>query len=134
MSNVTPGKDDMLTDDQIAVKQTLSQHLDNEVEQIDFTVASKLSAARQRALAEQTTSTTWYGRLGWQHMATALASLALVYVLASQIPGSNAPPPTAQDTEFATVNLMEELSLLAEGEDIEFYQNLEFLEWLENNS
>lgn len=134
MSNVTPSKDNMLTDDEIAVKQTLSQHLDNEVEQIDFTVASKLSAARQRALAQQSTSTSWYGRLGWQHLATAVASLALVYVLASQIPGTNAPPPTEPGTEFVAVNLMEELSLLAEGDDIEFYQNLEFLEWLENNS
>ncbi len=137
MSNRQTAVDDALSGDERAVKQALGQHLDTEVQALDFTVTSKLAAARHRAMDQYRTKPAWHSLFGWQSVAAGTATLAVAYVIGGQMLNTTtlqSVPDAAVTLEAGTGVLMEDLTILAEGDDIEFYQNIEFLEWLENNS
>ena len=124
-----------LSNDDLLVKKAIGHHLDSQVAQLDFTVTSKLAAARHRALDRQKKQPAWYSVSGWQPLARATGALAVALIIGSQLTDTTTRiQPSPQTAETVTSTLMEDITILAEGDDIEFYQNIEFLEWLESNS
>lgn len=133
-SNSNPDK---LTEDEITVQNVLNKHLDAQVENLDFNISSKLSAARHQALAgEPRISKKSFGIVGLQWPALVVASCAVVLVafLAVQL---NTEAPEADSSQLATYEptlFIEDLNILSAADDIDFYQSVEFLEWMENNA
>ena len=121
-----------LPEDDQWLKDSLNQHLNAKVDQLDFTVTSKLAAARHRALEQNIRqSSNW---LGVPAASAGVAVLALAVFISGKF-YSPAPPITAPTSaRVAQSDFMEDLPLLAAADDIEFYQSIEFLEWMEKYS
>lgn len=134
MSKSNAAHNQGLSSDEQAVKQALDAHLDTRVQNLDFTVTSKLAAARHRAMDQALVQPGWQRLFGWQSVAGSAAALTVAYVIGGHLLTSPAMVPDLPGNELTTSDLMEDLTILAEGDDIEFYQNIEFLEWLESNS
>lgn len=134
MSDRNHNPQSKLIEDERVVQCAVKAHLDAQVETLDFTVTSKLAAARHTALSALDEKPAWYKLPGWRTVAISTAALAMVYVISSQLLLTSAVQQrNPQIANLNTGELMEELTILAEGDDIEFYQNIEFLEWLEHN-
>jgi len=119
------GKDKQtLLDEQLllsAAKSTLEHNID----QIDEQVQSRLAAARRQAIDAYSTKQSvpakysqWILPMGG--LATVGAALLLTVTLWTM--------PTDQKVE--PVAVLEDINLLTGSEDIDFYQELEFYEWL----
>ncbi len=110
---------------------SLKKSLDAEVNELDSTSSAKLISARYRALEQLQTQKqsifTGYGRVG---LAVAVAaSIVITVTLLIEAP--------RQVIEINTSNeatLFENLNILASSDSVEFYQSLDFLIWLENES
>lgn len=118
--------------------ESLNNHLNTQVEALDYTVTSKLSAARHRALASEPRRLTGVGSsFTWFSPAKAfggMGALMAIGVLGFQM-YTQGPANTAQIDNHATQQVfIEDLNLLSASDDLEFYQSLEFLEWMESNS
>jgi len=137
-STPLPGKDRNPGEDEQWVRRAVQQHYDQEVENLDFNVVNKLSAARHRALDQDVSGVGKAGayRPRWSVLLAGSAALALAIVVGKQIyvPGVEPLTITAESISPNTSNLIEDLPLLSATEDIEFYQSLEFLEWMASNS
>ncbi len=142
-NNATLNAGELSLDNDQWITKALSTHLDVQADNLDFNVSSKLSAARYRALAQQPSSqSSTRSKASWFNWTTALGStavLALVFLVSVQFFPMN----PSQPSELAQVvppnqitqrELIEDLNLLSATDDIEFYQSVEFLEWLESNS
>jgi hypothetical protein len=109
----------------------LNRVLEQEVRELDQVTLSKLSAARHRATAE--TKDSWIPLKPWV-FGTGLASMALLAMIV--LPRFSSPvvdqPEVVQLTSSAAV--LEDLSILAAGEGVDFYQSVDFLLWLESNT
>ena len=113
------------------IKAVLDQ-LDQDSRSLDAATASRLNQARQRALQEVRS-----GRAAWQGwrlpaaLAGGLASVTLAVLLWQAWPGAGQSPtlPSAMDTNHALAQL--DLALLSEQDSLEFYQDLEFYQWLD---
>lgn len=159
-SNSNP---DVLSEDELALQNVLNKHLDAQVENLDFNISSKLSAARHQALAgEPRVSKKSFGIAGLQWPALVAASCAVVLVafLAVQL---NMEAPEADSSQLAVVlapeadslqlavveapeadslqlatyeptHFIEDLNILSAADDIDFFQSVEFLEWMESNA
>lgn len=134
----SPNSDsDSLSDDELAVQNALNKHLDAQVENLDFNISSKLSAARHQALAGQARAgSRFFGFAGLQWPGLVVASCAVVFVafLALQL---NTVAPEADSSQVAIyepTHFIEDLNILSATDDIDFYQSVEFLEWMENNA
>ncbi len=108
----------------------LEQKLEQETNTLDAVTRSKLSAARYRATAsvEETRSTSRPWTVG-----VGLASIALVAMV--WLPALKTPPAeqTATPSLTSTTAVLEDLIILAAGDDVDFYQSVDFLLWLESN-
>ena len=123
------------------IKGAVQHHLDQETDQLDFNVSSKLAAARHRAMDQNNAATTssitdW---LNWPALAGGTAMLLVALVVGNQFysPTTDTIPDAitiAENTSAPTSALIEDLPLLSATDDIEFYQSIEFLEWMESNS
>jgi len=136
--DTSSSSDKTMSKDELWIKESLSNHLDAQVESLDYTVTSKLSAARHRALAlEQPKNSIFTAKKTWFSWTAALASTA-VLVLAVTAGMRLLPQSQTQTVELAgqmsQAVLLEDLNLLSASDDIEFYQSVEFLEWMESNS
>ena len=94
--------------------------LDEREQSIDYVTRTKLSAARARAMDSGS-------RFQWLGARTAgaaitLAVCALVFV--------NLPRDAPQSTPLMA---SQDLPILSSSEDLEFYQSLEFLEWMDDS-
>ncbi|MDB4223256.1 DUF3619 family protein [Granulosicoccus sp.] len=133
-SNSNPDK---LTEDEITVQNVLNKHLDAQVENLDFNISSKLSAARHQALAGQSRlggKSFGIGGLQWPGLVAASCAVVLVAFLAVQL---NSEAPEADSSQLANYEpalFIEDLNILSAADDIDFYQSVEFLEWMENNA
>ena len=133
-SNSNPDK---LTEDEITVQNVLNKHLDAQVENLNFNISSKLSAARHQALAgEPRISKKSFGIVGLQWPALVVASCAVVLVafLAVQLNTEAPEADSSQLTTYEPTLFIEDLNILSAADDIDFYQSVEFLEWMENNA
>ena len=109
----------------------LNRVLEQEVSELDQVTLSKLSAARHRATA--VTNDSWIPTRPWA-FGTGLASMALLAMII--LP--NFSPPVVLQPEVpqltSTAAVLEDLSILAGGEGVDFYQSVDFLLWLESNT
>lgn len=97
--------------------------LDRKAEELDGHTLSRLRQARARAIARGSKPAGWLRLPDWSiagGMATATIALLAFSFLLEAPPDSGLPPITAGDLE-----------ILASGEDLEFYDRLEFYRWLE---
>lgn len=126
-------------DDEQWLEALLTQHLDANVESLDFNVSSKLSAARHRALASAEEANSFSGSKhmqwwSWPSLFVSSAVLAMAIFTGIQL----FPSPDESTSNLAAhatqSKLMEDLTLLSASDEIEFYQSMEFLEWMEHNS
>ena len=107
--------------------------LNAEVDQLTLVDTARLQAARRRAL-DRTPARQGY-TLPWQGLAAAVILVAVVIVRLLQSGGNAVPEVTTASSKPAQMDgLFNDLPLLAAGEDVDFYQDLEFLIWLENNN
>ncbi len=105
------------------IKQNIKNSMDNITESIDVSTQVKLNEARHAAL-NQTNKKRLAPMLSLLGMACAV--ILVVSLLWNQAPIEN----IATQGE---ISWLEDLDLLATEEDPEFYQDLEFLSWLEEN-
>ena len=134
-----PGNETQNTaDDEQWVAQNLQEHLDSKVETLDFNVTSKLSAARRRALASEQTSSTSDGfsnkLFKSQALVGGVAVMVLTVFLGSQLMPQQVAPTIEQASELTHTSLIEDMTMLSSSEDIEFFEAIEFLEWMESNA
>jgi hypothetical protein len=128
---------DVLTNDELAVQSVLNEHLDAQVENLDFNISSKLSAARHQALAGQSRAGSrsfGFAGLQWPGLVVASCAAVLVAFFALQL---NTPTPEAESLQMAVndpTHFIEDFNILSATDDIDFYQSVEFLEWMENNA
>ncbi len=126
---------------------SLRTHLDSQADHLDFNTTSKLSAARRQALAQEPVGesnisfarsrlASWFN---WTTVVGSTAVIAAAIFLGLQFNLMN-PSQVGGPAEWTTENqvsqqmLIEDLNLLSASDDIEFYQSVEFLEWMESNS
>jgi hypothetical protein len=128
---------DRLSDEEAAVQNVLNKHLDAQVENLDFNISNKLSAARHKALAGQSRAASkkfGFAGLQWPHLMVASCAVVLVAFLAVQL---NSTAPEAESPQIALnepTHFIEDLNILSAADDIDFYQSVEFLEWMESNA
>lgn len=135
---------DKLSEDEQKLKRHLSAHLDTQAESLDFNVSHKLKAARHRAMAGEAASKPgWFGRASWQMVAGGSFAAVLLALVVNQLSIESTSlqdsPVASLETETTavaatTATLIEDLHLLSATDDIDFYQSVEFLEWMEMNS
>ena len=120
------------------IEDSLQSHLDARADNLDYTVTSKLSAARHRALSLDATGestknspTVWFN---WVNAAGGTAVLALAIVFGMRVYSPIKPQTEDPIGLISQQVLMEDLNMLSSSDDIEFYQAVEFLEWMETNS
>ena len=133
-----------LTQDEQTLKVHLSSHLDAQTEALDYNITSKLSAARHRALAaEQASESSWLAGISWNMVARGTVAAAFLAFMVNQMIVDDTTPsePLVAEVETqtepvitTTANIIEDLHLLSATDDIDFYQSVEFLEWMEMNS
>ncbi len=111
------------------INDALIENLDEEVNKLDSISKAKLSAARYRALESLESKSNASISDFWKAGITAVASIVVATTLWIGIPQQGAViPPTAEASVFADLNI------LASSNSVEFYQSLDFLIWLENES
>ncbi|MEM7377657.1 MAG: hypothetical protein AAF460_09145 [Pseudomonadota bacterium] len=105
--------------------------LDAEADQLNAVERARLAAARRRALdrvpARALPIRPWHG------LAVAAVLLAVLAVPALRTPPATTPP-AATASAPPVDGLFNDLALLSASEDVDFYQDLEFLIWLEDNN
>lgn len=105
----------------------IKSHLDQQTEQLDAGVLSRLTRARHRALEAGRGSAAGWPWKHWMPLpvaglaAAATVLLALALTLGTPETGSNGTP-------------LEDLDLLASADQLELYENLEFYAWLAESS
>ena len=109
----------------------LIAELDAAVDAIDGSTASRLASARREALAQVPgkRSISLFGT-PWATAAAGLAA-SLVVVLLWFEPVENSADLIATDSGLIT---LESLPILTSSEDLEFFQSVDFLVWMEKNS
>ena len=137
--NKKPGTDSNSDDSQFNISEqlfnsALNQHLNTRAENLDYNVTHKLAAARRRVLDQTESSTSVDNE--WSRLTAAsvgaLASVSALYFgVKLYAPGSLAP--ATDSTVVAQSTFIEDLSLLTASDDIDFFQSIEFLEWIESN-
>ncbi len=114
--------------DQYTSEQVVKQ-LNAEVAALNAVERAKLAAARHRAVSRL--GTRRYGFQAW-HGVAATAVLALAVALPLwQNSGELTDPDRVVAAPGEPDTLFGDLPLLATGDDVEFYRDLEFLMWLE---
>ncbi len=108
---------------------SLKKSLDAEVNELDSISSSKLKSARYRALEQLQTQNqsifTGFGRIGIAVVASVVITVTLLIEAPQQV--------TEINTSTETI-LFENFNILASSDSVEFYQSLDFLIWLENES
>jgi hypothetical protein len=120
------------TPDEAVLLQRVKQNLDRSCAALDGATQSRLNSMRHAALAEgqRRASGGAFGRLGSLRMPqllpfggviTACALAIAVLVQLPSLPGSGSLPDTAP---------VEDLDLLVATEELDFYEEIEFYQWL----
>lgn len=145
------------------VEQLLVGYLDSQVDSLDHTVTSRLSAIRHKALADDTAaSQNSFVQAPFRYRSALVgASICLIVALLGvklYAPFYNSQheeqgvglaklisddaglllEPTTSSGALAqghdNTDLLQDLTMLSASDDLEFYQSIELLEWLEANA
>lgn len=111
--------------------------LDNEADQLNDVERARLSAARHRALDRKSRRGSYIQP--WHSVAAAAALVAVIgfRIVTPSLDGSETTvdkPTVAESSAPGMDGLLSDLPLLAAGDEVDFYQDLDFLMWLENNN
>lgn len=107
-------------DRESAIKSSAKKALDQTVESLDSETLSRIGSARRKALSELGKSKRGFSPwLGVGAGGLAMAGFALFVVLRMSPP---------MDLEI--IQAGEDIELLASSEDLEFYDQMEFYQWL----
>ena len=111
------------------IEQVTSQLRQSE-DSVDYVIESKLAAARARAIAE-TPASPFRQRLNLA--ATAIAGLAVCYIAVRFFqPGLGLnETPSQQTAANLTFEESIDLPILSSTEDLEFFDSLDFIEWMD---
>ncbi|MCP4491373.1 MAG: hypothetical protein GY820_29270 [Gammaproteobacteria bacterium] len=116
------------------IRDGLKKSLDTEVKELDFISSSKLHSVRLLALeqlhANKRSIFTGFGKTGF----ALAASIILTVTLLTESPLVDTPQKVSEINPTAEVRVFESLNILASNDSVEFYQSLDFLVWLENES
>jgi hypothetical protein len=94
-------------------------------EELDFVTASRLRAARARALA-----TPRHAPRGWLYASSGLAAAAIVAaVIVLRMPG----PALPHAVEAGATAQADAIEILTDDVDADFYEDLELYRWLDRN-
>ncbi|MDX8395354.1 MAG: hypothetical protein R8K22_02960 [Mariprofundaceae bacterium] len=100
----------------------IRQQLDHDAEQIDAKTRFQLTQTRKQALQSQTPQQ----HISWRIPGVISAiSVGFLVIVLWQQPSDDNTVPTWPNSDF---------ELLATEEDIEFYEDLDFYDWLEKNN
>ncbi len=124
MNDSRPPEDEIAANDRDLAAR-VARELDASVDALDAATLSRLNQARQRALAEVAYAP-WRRRWIWP---AAFAAAASVVMAVAWLPRGAVSPPLA--TPVASVQ-QEDLDLLATGDSLDMYEDLEFYAWLES--
>ena len=98
---------------------SIRKELDDSCDQVDGATLSKLNQARQAAIEAKAK------RPGWLIPVSGFAATASVAVLSINLW-------TTEVANTPQIDFVEDVELLSNSEDLEFYQNLDFYQWLED--
>ena len=116
-----------LLDEQLFLSAAKST-LENNVEQIDEQTQARLNAARRQAVEACSSKQTIAARFSnWILPVGGLATLGAALLVAVTLWTLPA------EKEIEPMAVLEDINLLTGSEDIDFYQELEFYEWLAVN-
>ena len=104
---------------------SLSDSLDQSVDALDVSTQARLRAARRKALATGETQ----HRPAWLMPVASLAAAATVAALTVSV--WLVPVDMAEDSELTP---LEDIALLSDSEALEFYENLDFYLWLDEEN
>ncbi len=111
------------------ITDSLKNILDAEANKLDSISAAKLYSARQRALEQlqdkKQSIFTGFGKIGLAVAASIVLTATILMETPKQVHETNT-------TDEARV--FENINILASNDSVEFYQSLDFLIWLENES
>ncbi len=111
------------------IQKLLKKSLDQSTESIDAVTSSRLSAARHRALEHAQTSSPWGWLSPWKG---GLAALSVCVLALSVLLNDNDQAQSANTVATEQSGMFADLEILASKDDVEFYESLDFLLWLEN--
>ena len=99
----------------------IKKNLDDSTERLDAGVRSRLTQARHHALDQKKGVPSWFGDWSWKTVSgvAAMTAVLLALVLALNGPATNQ---AGSD--------LEDLDLLANADQLELYEDLEFYAWL----
>lgn len=106
-------------------ENTVKQQLDMSLSTLDAVTQSQLTHARYQALKQIETKASW---LGWFTGLASMAILTLLVITAMPSIQTQNNPVLATSPEWVLV------SDIADIDDIDLYQNLDFYQWLDNTS
>lgn len=125
------GKDKRpMIDEQLFLSAAKST-LDDSVDKLDVQVQARLAQIRRQALENVASRPSLAKKFShWLLPATGLVTAAAALLLVVTL-WTGQPLPESQQS--APMAVLEDINILTDSEEIEFYQNLEFYEWLAVN-
>jgi hypothetical protein len=107
--------------------QNIQNALDNGIEELDADVSRRLRLARYQALeAYQEKHNYWKPASGF-----ALATMLLVAIGVWQFGGNQRSIEQFNERDTVIAQSIEDLELIASSDSMQFYQDLEFYQWLD---
>lgn len=107
--------------------QNIQHALDNGIEELDADVSRRLRLARYQALeAYQEKHNYWKPASGF-----ALATMLLVAIGVWQFGGNQRSIEQFNERDTVIAQSIEDLELIASSDSMQFYQDLEFYQWLD---
>ena len=112
-------------------QDAIRQRLDSYVDEMDAADLSRLRQAREQALDSASQKAGFGGRFAWPAGLAVAASLVLVILLGRGI-NSNGDglQPDLNGQQNNVITALADVDLLTAQEQTEFYENLDFYEWL----
>ena len=109
------------------IRKQIQSHLDNKVAGMDGQLQSRLRQARSRAIDDHLATPGKSALMTWLPAGAAMAAVILLAVLLL---------PLQQETSFESPDSFpaalaaEDLDILTQPEDLEFYEDLDFYSWM----
>ena len=111
------------------VKEVVKEQLDQSIESLDYSTQLKLQQAREAALNQGATKQ-GLRRINWRSFKWGMPPIAVAATVAAiTITQMSGPQPEVFEPIW-----LEDIELLAADEELEFIEDLEFYEWLEQDA
>lgn len=113
------------------LRKKVVDHLDMALENVDESIAERLAYARRRALSQRVSDKRTAPALPlWATGMVSTCVLTIAFIMWFSAPD---PTPMLEHSGENTAAL-ESVSILSASDDLDFYQSVDFLIWMENSS